>query len=111
MKHFALMKENVKRILKDNRSKFSFNIDAWIARNGKSFYGITVHFIDNNWNFQSFALDLVACEGEHSGTAIAKIFFATLKEYGIENKVGGITVDNASANTTFMTELKRLMAS
>ena len=106
---FDKMQQNLKKILQSNASKFSFAIDAWSARNGKSYYGITIHFLDDNWNYHSSALDFVPSEGMHAGKDIANIFFHVLKEYGIQNKVQGITVDNASANTTFIRELKVLM--
>ena len=71
--------------------------------------GITIHFIDENWEYHSLVLDLVPSNGKHAGTDIAALFFNILKEYGIQEKVQGITMDNASANTTFMQELGVLM--
>ena len=108
MSEFSTMCENLKRILLNNKSKFSFTTDCWTAQNGTSHFGVTIHFIDDNWIFQSLALDLVASEGKHSGKDIAKKFYECLKYYGIQKKVQGITVDNASANTTFMHELSLL---
>ena len=64
---------------------------------------------NDNWKLQSIALDLIASEGRHKGVDIAKLFFKTVKFFEIENKIQGITVDNASANTTFMKELDILM--
>lgn len=106
---FDKMQKNLHEILRKNNSKFSFAIDAWSARNGQSYYGITIHFLDDDWNYHSLALDFVPSEGKHTGRDIAKIFFDVLKHYGIQDKVQGITVDNASANTTFIRELDVLM--
>lgn len=55
-------------------------------------------------------MDFVPSHGKHTGKDIAKIFFESVRSYGIENKIQGITVDNASANTKFMEELHVLMA-
>ncbi|KYN13648.1 hypothetical protein ALC57_14161 [Trachymyrmex cornetzi] len=41
---------------------------------------------------------------------IAKMFFTSLKGYGILHKVQGITVDNCAANSTFIQEFTNLMA-
>lgn len=45
-----------------------------------------------------------------SGADMGNIFFQTLEKFGLLNKVGGITVDNASVNETFFDELAELMA-
>lgn len=83
------MQSNLKEILQTNKSKFSFAVDGWTARNGQSFYGVTIHFIDNNWKYQSYALDFVPSNGQHTGKDIARIFFKSLESYGIEHKVQG----------------------
>ena len=106
---FEKMQSNLKRILATNSSKFSFTVDAWSSKSFQSFYGITIHFIDNDWTLQSFALDLVASEGKHKGSDIAKLFFQVVKFFEIQDRIQGITVDNASANETFMENLGVLM--
>lgn len=64
---FLRMQSTVKRILGENGSKFSFNVDGWSAKNFDSYYGITVHFIDKEWLLTSLALDLVQSHGKHAG--------------------------------------------
>lgn len=109
LKEFTIMRENVKSILQNNDSKFSFNIDGWSAPNLKSYYGISVHFITKRWMFPSIALELVPSEGKHAGKDIANYFLNCLKSYGIQHKIQGITLDNVSSNTTFIKELKILL--
>ncbi|XP_051170278.1 uncharacterized protein LOC127287402 [Leptopilina boulardi] len=48
-------------------------------------------------------------EGEHAGRDIAAVFYKAINEFNIKEKILGITVDNASSNTTFMWELTFLM--
>ena len=48
MAQFSIMKENLKDILQSNDSRFSFTLDAWTAKNGSSYYGITIHFINKD---------------------------------------------------------------
>lgn len=88
---------------------FSFTIDGWTAPNFESYYGVTIHFIDNNWKFQSLALDFVPSHGKHTGKNIANLFLNIIKDYGIQRKIQGITLDNAAANTTFIQELSILI--
>lgn len=45
-----------------------------------------------------------------TGKDIASAFCKCLEFYGIENKVQGITVDNAASNTKFMQELKTMLS-
>lgn len=106
---FRKMRENLTKILKSNESKFSFTVDAWWARNRASYYGITIHFIDNDWNLVSTTLDIVASKGKHSGRDIANMFWSILEDFGIVDKVQGLVMDNASANTTFVAEFSSIM--
>ena len=48
-KEFNSMKSNLKNILKSNSSKLSFTVDSWTGKNSKSYYAVTLHFIDSNW--------------------------------------------------------------
>lgn len=99
---FLKMRENLKKILSANNSKFAFTFDGWTSEGSTCHYGITVHYIDNEWNSVSAPLDLVAANGQHSGRFLAQLFFSTLTEFGIEKSVQGITMDNAPSNTTFI---------
>lgn len=92
-------------------SKISFGVDGWRAPNFCSYYGVTAHFLDDEWNLISFALDLIPSEGQHAGLDIARLFLECVKFDGIQRKIGGISLDNASANTTFIRELCYLLAS
>lgn len=105
MNEYYKMKDNLKKILNENDCKFSFTIYGWTAPNFESYYGITIHFIDNNWKFQSLALHFVPLNGKHTGKDIANFFLNIIKDYGIQKKVQDITLDNAAANTTFIQEL------
>ncbi|CAI5458675.1 unnamed protein product [Closterium sp. Yama58-4] len=60
-------------------SKISFTCDLWTAPNNEQFMAITAHWIDKNWEIY--------------------------KEWGLEEKVMGITVDNASNNEKFLSLL------
>lgn len=106
---FVTMQGAVKRIVQENKSKISFTIDSWSSVAGRSYHVITIHFIDDNWKIQSLLIDFCATNGEHTGRDIALVFYHVAVNYGLNHKIEGITVDNASANTSFMRELSHLM--
>ncbi|XP_058803449.1 uncharacterized protein LOC131671209 [Phymastichus coffea] len=103
------MQNNVKELLRKNDSKFAFTLDAWSGKTRKSYYGVSVHYITEEWNLRSFTLDFVPSKGKHSGADIARIFYNISKFYDVTDKIAGITLDNASANTTFISELGQLL--
>jgi len=106
---FTEIQKFVIDILKENKSKISFSLDGWTSIAGKSYYGITAHFINDDWKLVSVALDFIASNGHHTGKDIAEIFFVSVKDKGILDKIMGITLDNAALNTTFITEFEKLM--
>lgn len=89
LNQFSVMQSNLRDILRQNDSKFSFAIDGWTARNGESFYGLTIHFIDENWQYHSTALDFIPSNGKHTGKDIADIFMSALESYNIHYKLQG----------------------
>ena len=111
IKEFDVMQNNVKKILNNNKSKFAFTVDGWSAKTRKSYYGITIHFIDDDWILRSIALDLKPARGKHAGSDIAQIFHNVTEFYEISEKIVGITLDNVSANTTFIEELEKILKS
>ncbi|CAH0560635.1 unnamed protein product [Brassicogethes aeneus] len=106
---FDCLQKKMIDLLTENSSKLSFTIDGWTSISGRSYYGITTHFIDKNWELQSITLDFIPAHGKHTGKDIALTFFKSLDDKGLRNKLQGITMDNASANTSFIRELQELI--
>jgi len=109
MKTYEDVKQSVIQDLRDNTSKISFTVDGWTSINRKSYYGVTAHFIDKKWQFKSVILDFIPSNGKHTGRDIAQMFYTLLKSHGGLEKVQGITMDNASSNTTFMQQFSKIM--
>lgn len=86
---FEKKKDAVINILKTNESKISFTVDGWTSIAGKSYYGITAHFVDASWKLQSIVLDFVPSNGAHTGKDIATLFYNSLKNFNIESKIQG----------------------
>jgi hypothetical protein len=85
-------------------SKIPITCDMWTSKNGLSFFGITGHWIDNNYVIQSFKF----VEGEHDGKNLANELIAILEELGIIDKLMCITGDNASNNTTMIEDMEKI---
>ncbi|XP_043474359.1 uncharacterized protein LOC122506311 [Leptopilina heterotoma] len=60
-------------------------------------------------NPEEAALFFLPSNGKHAGKEIAELFKNAFAEHDLNEKIAGITVDNASANTTFMRELSHLI--
>jgi len=74
MKTYEDVKQSVIQDLRDNTSKILFTLDGWTSITGKSYYGVTAHFIDKKWQFKSVVLDFIPSNGKHTGRDIAQIF-------------------------------------
>jgi hypothetical protein len=51
------------------------------------FLGVTVHWIDQNWQLCNSTLDFTLLSGSHSGENLAKKFLDILQDFNIATKV------------------------
>ena len=58
------------RSLLDTIDYLSITVDAWTDRRGRSFIGVTGHFLDTNYVPQAILLDFSRLKGPHSGENI-----------------------------------------
>ncbi|WOL01356.1 Zinc finger, BED-type [Canna indica] len=99
-------KKKLKGQLKDV-NKISLTTDLWRSTNQKIEYMVlTGHFVDANWRLQKRVLNFVHIPPSHRGVEIADTIYKCLKEWGIENKVYTLSVDNASNNDSAIRILK-----
>lgn len=68
---------------------------------------MTAHYIDSDWKLQNKILSFSAFPPPHTGYAIAMKLIELLREWGLEKKVFSLTVDNATANDSMQTILKK----
>jgi hypothetical protein len=83
-------------------SKISITCDLWTSKNILSFLGITAHWLNQDFVPESSLLAFKYFKGRHTGERICKQLLAELNNYGITEKLLGITCDNASNNTKFI---------
>ena len=85
--------------------KISFTSDIWTTDSAEPFMSVTAHFV-RNWKLQHRLVDFVHIPGNHTGPNISRVFRETLTNLAIPNdKLMAITLDNASNNNTFVSDL------
>jgi hypothetical protein len=93
---YLQQKHVLKKKLNSFKSKFSITCDVWTSKNQLSFFGFTIHFIDDEWNYQEALLAFKFLEREHDGQSLSKAFIAVLEDFDIADRLLGVTADNAS---------------
>ncbi|CAB5364726.1 unnamed protein product [Rhizophagus irregularis] len=99
--------KKIKDILQMVPGKISFTTDIWTSPSTKSFLSLTAHFIDKEWKLRSVIVDFIQMYGSHTGENIKNTFISGLENLSIEDKLFGITLDNASNNQVFINELSK----
>jgi hypothetical protein len=85
------------RILLKAVDKVNITTDMWTSHKKLSYMVVTCHFVDSSWCVQKRILNF--CNGPpHSGVVIANALRDYFSDWGIEDKIYTITVDNALAN-------------
>jgi hypothetical protein len=81
------LKELIQKELKEALSKCCLTLDGWMSPAVESFLGITCHYVDNEFRFRSFSLDLKLLVEAHSSDFIHSQLIDVLKDWDIEDKV------------------------
>ncbi|GJF00030.1 hypothetical protein PsYK624_163070 [Phanerochaete sordida] len=102
---FEITRRAVGKMLQAHPGRLHLCLDGWTSPNVISFLGITVHLV-RGAKAESFILDFVKLTKSHTGVYLGQQLTACLKAYGIEDKILGITADNASNNMTMVAELE-----
>jgi hypothetical protein len=96
----------VRAMLQDAPGRLSFAVDAWTSPNAKGFLGVTVHWIDAEWQLRDLLLDIPSLGEDHTGETLCTAFETTCRDFGVMSKLLAITTDNASNNDTFLGHLE-----
>ncbi|KJZ68710.1 hypothetical protein HIM_11901 [Hirsutella minnesotensis 3608] len=93
--------------LQKARSLVHFTFDGWTSRQNASFLGLNAHFIDQGFKQWRLLLALPALETRHTGEALADEVADTISAFSLQDRIGYLTLDNASNNDTAMDALSR----
>ncbi|KAL6405347.1 Ribonuclease H-like protein [Ilyonectria robusta] len=95
----------VHELLQRARSMIHFTFDGWTSRQNASFLGINARFIDRDWKQWRILLALPALRKRHTGAALADEVADTICAFGLQERIGYYTLDNATNNDTAMEAL------
>jgi hypothetical protein len=105
-KMYIQKKQELKERLNSFKSKYSITCDVWTSKNQLSFFGFTIHYIDDDWKMQEHLLAFRYLESEHDGRSLSKAMIEELEDYGIADRLLGVTADNASNNMKMMAHVQ-----
>ena len=77
-------------------SSCAVTLDLWTSCCMHGYFGITVHFMNDDWKMKSYLLCCQQIKGCHTGETIHLEYERVLEYYGIEGKVFKAVTDNGS---------------
>jgi hypothetical protein len=86
--------------------KVNITTNMWTSSQRGSHMVVTCHYVDSDWFLQKRILNFFNVPSPHSGVVIANALRKCFIEWGIENKVLTITVNNARANDSAIRIIK-----
>src|SRR5262249_13251494 len=105
-KRFGDEKGRVRAMLQDAPGFLSFSMDGWTSPNMRAFLGITVHWIDTDWQMRNLLMDMAPLSGSHTGENMYATFQTACDDFGVMAKLLAITTDSASNNDTLAAHLE-----
>jgi hypothetical protein len=91
-------------------SKISIALDCWTSPFSQAFLAITGYFIDIDWVYREVLLGFKPLHGAHTGANMSSVLLETLVDHRIQDRVFGITTDNASNNKTLVDSLQQALS-
>ncbi|OQD95763.1 hypothetical protein PENVUL_c105G07924 [Penicillium vulpinum] len=109
----ARVKERQDSILKllPADAKISIALDCWTSPFGQAFMAITGYFVDIDWSYREVLLGFKPLEGTHTGANLSGVLLEILTDHNIQDRVFGLTTDNASNNKTLVDSLQQALSS
>jgi hypothetical protein len=77
---------------------FSLTSDCWTSNQTIGYMCLTTHFVDSDWKIQKRIIGFNEVTSSHSSEVISNGILECLIKWDIQDKIGAITLDNASNN-------------
>ena len=103
---FANTKDKLKTDLLSAPFSIHFTFDLWTSPNHIAFMGIVGHWVNHDGRSKRALLALPSLNGIHSGENQAEVLWRVIEEYGLGEKLGFFTLDNATNNDTCLETLR-----
>ena len=88
-------------------TKINLSFDLWTSKNKLALLGLCAHYIDCDGKSITTLLALPRQKGRHSGFNIAETVSEIIASYGLQDKLGYFTTDNASSNEACLDYIAR----
>ncbi|CAB4485121.1 unnamed protein product [Rhizophagus irregularis] len=108
--NFKNAKERFRQELQETPGRLSFTVDAWTSKNQIPFLGISVHWINENWELKCTTLDFCILSGPHTGINLSSKFLESLEDFGIATKILAVACDNASNMDVMLDKISQSLA-
>ncbi|XP_075669822.1 zinc finger BED domain-containing protein RICESLEEPER 1-like [Castanea sativa] len=102
---FELEKKKLKTML-GSVNRVNLIADFWKYGQKIGYMCLIYHFVDSSWKLQKRIINFCDVPPPHSGVVISDAIFKSLLDWGHENKVCIITLDNANNNDATVKILK-----
>ena len=94
MTKFKAACEEVHNYLQLSTSKVSLTMDMWTSISSLGILAITIHYVNDNWQFEHFVLDVLYIPSPHDAQTIKNAILKITNKLNITNRLIGITTDN-----------------
>ncbi|XP_043698432.1 zinc finger BED domain-containing protein RICESLEEPER 2-like isoform X3 [Telopea speciosissima] len=106
VKYYNMEGKRIKDLLNSFNGKLSLTSDLWASITNDIYISLTVHYIDKDWVLHKKLLRFCIMPPPHTCVHICDMVSKMLCEWGIEQKLFSITLDDASADLGFVELLK-----
>jgi hypothetical protein len=79
--------------------------DIWSGNAKEDYLSVVVHYVSASWELEKRVIGLRLIDCSHNGVNIAERVDSVVTEFGLNDKVFSITLDNASSNASAMSKL------
>ncbi|GBC14125.2 ribonuclease H-like protein [Rhizophagus irregularis DAOM 181602=DAOM 197198] len=102
----------LRRDLTENfkNAKERFRQELQTSKNQIPFLGISVHWINENWELKCTTLDFCILSGPHTGINLSSKFLESLEDFGIATKILAVACDNASNMDVMLDKISQSLA-
>jgi hypothetical protein len=94
MSKFNTGREEICNYLQQSTSKVSLTMDMWTSISALGILAVTIHFINDDWQFEHFVLDVLYIPSPHDAPIIKNAVLEIANELHMANRLIGITTDN-----------------
>ncbi|CAL8993402.1 unnamed protein product [Prunus brigantina] len=102
LRMFKSERQKLHTLLSSIQGRICLTSDLWTSVCTDGYLALTAHFVDQDWRLHKRIINFCHMPPPHSGVALSEKINAVITEWGIEKKLFSITLDNASANTSFV---------